>query len=53
MREILNDWYQQELYEYAGEWAMGRLVDIFKSDAVKLPNIASQLEGLMSSSNAR
>ena len=53
MREILNDWYQQELYEYAGEWAMGRLVDIFKSDAVKLPNIAGQLEGLMSSSNAR
>ena len=51
--EILNDWYQQELYEYAGEWALGRLVDIFRSDAVNLPNIAGQLEGLMSSSNAR
>ena len=53
MREILNDWYQQELFDYAGELALGRLVDIFKSDAVKLPNIAGQLEGLLSSSNAR
>ena len=53
MREILNDWYQQELFELSGELALGRLVDIFKSDAVKLPNIAGQLEGLKSSSNAR
>ena len=53
MREILNDWYQQELFELAGEWALGRLVDIFKSDAVDLRPLAAQLEELMSQSNAR
>ena len=51
MREILSDWYQQELFEFTGEWkgllVMGRLVDIFKSDAVDLRPLAAQLEELM------
>ena len=52
MREILNDWYQQELFEYAGEWALGRLVDIFNSEAVMLRPLAYRMEKLMNKGKA-
>ena len=49
MREVLSDWYQLELFEFEGdrESALQKLIAIFKSDAVELPNVARQLEKLL------
>ena len=49
MREVLSHWYQLELFEFEDdrEWALPKLITIFKSDAVELPNIAGQLEKLL------
>ena len=49
MREVLSDWYQQELYKFEDDKgkALEKLIAIFKSDAVKLPYIAGQLEKLL------
>ena len=48
MREVLSDWYQLELFEFESDrgWALQKLIAIFKSDAVELPNVARQLEKL-------
>ena len=49
MREVLSDWYQQELYKFEDDKgkALEKLIAIFKSDAVKLPRIAEQLEKIL------
>ena len=49
MREVLSQWYQQELFEFEDDrkWAMGKLISVFESDAVELPNIAGQLKKLL------
>ena len=49
MREVLSDWYQLELFEFEDDKgkALQKLITIFKSDAVELPNIAGQLEKLL------
>ena len=47
MREVLSDWYQQELFEFDQRSALQKLIAIFKSDAVELPNIAGDLGNLL------
>ena len=47
MREVLSDWYQLELFERDRESALQKLITIFKSHEVELPNIAGQLEKLL------
>ena len=48
MREVLSDWYQEELFEFEDdkEKVLEKLIAIFNSDAVELPGIAGQLEKL-------
>ena len=49
MREVLGHWYQLQLFEFEDDrkWALEKLVAIFESDAVELPNLAGQLSKLL------
>ena len=49
LREILSHWYQLELFQHEDyrQWALERLIDIFKSDAVMLPKVAEQFKELL------
>lgn len=46
MREVLSHWYQQQLFEFDNGKALGKLITIFKSDALELPRIAEELKRL-------
>ena len=47
MREVLSDWYQQELFDLDMERALGKFVKIFESNALMLPGLAGQIKKLM------
>ena len=48
MREVLSDWYEQELFAFENDKgkALCKLITIFKSDALELPRIAEELKRL-------
>ena len=46
MREVLSDWYQQELYDLDMGRALRKLVKIFESNALMLPGLAGQIKKL-------
>ena len=52
MREVLSDWYEQELFLFEDDKgkALEKLIAIFKSDAVELPRLAEELKKLSTNS---
>ena len=55
LREMLSHWYQLELFQHEDyrQWALERLIDIFKSEAVMLPNVAEQFKELLTKQEER